>query len=91
MVSISTYSQWALRRFLKKYFLVQMWKYKFHKTNKLSSNRTWVHSRTSNVISYFQDKAFHGKAVCLLGCKLLDMHTYVVHRFDYMVIIDFYE
>jgi hypothetical protein len=37
----------------------------FHKANKLSSNITWVHSRTLNIIPYFQDRASHGKATCL--------------------------
>jgi hypothetical protein len=36
----------------------------FHKANKLSSNITWIHSKTLNVIPYFQDKALHGRAAC---------------------------
>jgi hypothetical protein len=42
-----------------------MWKKRsmiFHKANKLSSNITWVHSKTLNVIPYFQDRASHGRA-----------------------------
>jgi hypothetical protein len=36
----------------------------FHKANKLSSNITWVHSRTLNEIPYFQDRASCGRVVC---------------------------
>ncbi len=36
----------------------------FHKTNKFSFNITWVHSRTLNVIPYFQDRASCDRAAC---------------------------
>jgi hypothetical protein len=51
----------------KLHFLIQMWKKKFmafHKANKLSSNISWVDSKTLNVIPYFQDRASRGRAAC---------------------------
>jgi hypothetical protein len=60
------------------YLLVQMWKkifMIFHKANKLSSNIFWVHSKTLNVIPYFQDKTSHGRAACFV----LFVQVYEIH------------
>jgi hypothetical protein len=65
MVSISKYPQWISKMVKRLYFLVKMWKKKFmffHKANKLSSNITWIHSRTLNVVPYFQNRALRGRA-----------------------------
>ncbi len=70
MVSISKYPQW-ISKMVKRLFFSTNVKNKFivfHKSNKLSSNITWVHSRTLNVIPYFQDKA----ACCATSVQLWD-------------------
>ncbi len=58
----------------KKYFLIQMWfvfLMIFHKANKLSSNITWVHRRTLNVIPYFQDRASRVNVLSFPPCWVL--------------------
>ncbi len=46
----------------------------FHKANKLSSDITWVHSRTLNVIPYIQNRASRGRAACWSPCSVLNNH-----------------
>ncbi len=79
MISICKYPQWILT-WLKNfmfYYECEFFFMVFHKANKLSSNITWVHSRTLNVIHYFQNIASHGRATCLtLSTPLVLSHTY---------------